>query len=375
MCPSVPPDPLPVPVSLLTSTCPCVPPDTHVSLCLQVVASGPGLKGGCVGVPAPFSIATQGAGSGGLGLTVEGPCEAKIECQDNGDGSCAVSYLPTAPGEYHINILFAGRHIPGSPFTAAVTAPFDPAKVTASGPGLERGRAGEAAVFSVDCSQAGEAELTIEIRSEAGAKAEVLVQNNRDGTYAITYTPACAGAYTITINYGGLPVPNCPVRVTVDPAIDTSSVKVYGKGVEPRGEGGATQGLLAMSPPSLGWASPSHGDLLLPKGIPSPWAPHGQPFSCGGVSWAPHGHLSMGTSPLHGQPRGHGHSHGHQHVLSVGTPSNGGSPGHPQASLLPRPPCPRHYSGGPVVFLPLMGGSSGGARGVGWDPKGVPVPP
>ncbi|XP_014117404.1 PREDICTED: filamin-C isoform X1 [Pseudopodoces humilis] len=207
-----------------------LPPDPS-----KVVASGPGLKGGRVGVPAPFSIATQGAGSGGLGLTVEGPCEAKIECQDNGDGSCAVSYLPTAPGEYHINILFAGHHIPGSPFTAAVTAPFDPAKVTASGPGLERGRAGEAAVFSVDCSQAGEAELTIEIRSEAGVKAEVLVQNNRDGTYAITYTPACAGAYTITINYGGLPVPNCPVRVTVDPAIDTSSVKVYGKGVEPRG--------------------------------------------------------------------------------------------------------------------------------------------
>ncbi|XP_023774686.1 filamin-C-like, partial [Cyanistes caeruleus] len=207
-----------------------LPPDPS-----KVVASGPGLKGGRVGVPAPFSIATQGAGSGGLGLTVEGPCEAKIECQDNGDGSCAVSYLPTAPGEYHINILFAGHHIPGSPFTAAVTAPFDPAKVTASGPGLERGRAGEAAAFSVDCSQAGEAELTIEIRSEAGVKAEVLVQNNRDGTYAITYTPACAGAYTITINYGGLPVPNCPVRVTVDPAVDTSSVKVYGKGVEPRG--------------------------------------------------------------------------------------------------------------------------------------------
>lgn len=316
-----------------------------MSLCLQVVASGPGLKGGRVGVPAPFSIATQGAGSGGLGLTVEGPCEAKIECQDNGDGSCAVSYLPTAPGEYHINILFAGRHIPGSPFTAAVTAPFDPAKVTASGPGLERGRAGEAAVFSVDCSQAGEAELTIEIRSEAGVKAEVLVQNNRDGTYAITYTPACAGAYTITINYGGLPVPNCPVRVTVDPAVDTSSVKVYGKGVEPRGEGVAMQGLLTMAPPAfLGWGSPSpHGHPIPvvissswvplrappqasllhehpqwagdrcgyplsvdipahrnsnPMGIPSLWAPHGQPFSCGG---------SLGTlwASLHGTLHGH----------------------------------------------------------------------
>ncbi|NXJ86624.1 FLNC protein, partial [Trogon melanurus] len=109
------------------------------------------------------------------------------------------------------------------------------AQVTASGPGLERGRAGEVASFVVDCSEAGEAELTIEICSEAGVKAEVLIQNNRDGTYAITYTPACAGAYTIVVKYGGHPVPKFPARVTVEPAVDTAGVKVYGKGVEPRG--------------------------------------------------------------------------------------------------------------------------------------------
>jgi len=47
---------------------------------------------------------------------VEGPCEAKIECIDNGDGSCSVSYLPTEPGDYKVNVLFADKHIPGSPF-------------------------------------------------------------------------------------------------------------------------------------------------------------------------------------------------------------------------------------------------------------------
>uniref|UniRef100_W5KSA5 Filamin C n=1 Tax=Astyanax mexicanus TaxID=7994 RepID=W5KSA5_ASTMX len=207
-----------------------MPPDPS-----KVRAYGPGLKGGIVGKPAPFAIDTKGAGTGGLGLTVEGPCEAKIECQDNGDGSCSVSYLPTEPGEYAINILFADAHIPGSPFKAMVQSVFDPSKVTASGPGLERGKVNEAASFTVDCSKAGEAELTIEIISDSGAQAEVHVQNNSDGTYSITYIPPFHGMYTITINYGGHAVPKFPARVQVDPAVDTSGVKVFGPGVEPRG--------------------------------------------------------------------------------------------------------------------------------------------
>uniref|UniRef100_A0A3Q1HD57 Filamin C, gamma b (actin binding protein 280) n=1 Tax=Acanthochromis polyacanthus TaxID=80966 RepID=A0A3Q1HD57_9TELE len=207
-----------------------MPPDPS-----KVRAYGPGLQGGVVGKPAPFAIDTKGAGTGGLGLTVEGPCEAKIECQDNGDGSCSVSYLPTEPGEYAINILFADQHIPGSPFKAAVQSVFDPSKVTASGPGLEQGKVNEAGAFTVDCSKAGEAELTIEIISDSGTKAEVHIQNNGDGTYSITYIPQTHGMYTITIKYGGHVVPKFPTRLQVDPAVDTSGVKIYGPGVEPTG--------------------------------------------------------------------------------------------------------------------------------------------
>ncbi|KAI4554586.1 filamin-A isoform X2 [Ovis aries] len=201
----------------------------------KVKAFGPGLQGGSAGSPARFTIDTKGAGTGGLGLTVEGPCEAQLECLDNGDGTCSVSYVPTEPGDYNINILFADTHIPGSPFKAHVVPCFDPSKVKCSGPGLERATAGEAGQFHVDCSSAGSAELTIEIRSEAGLPAEVHIQDHGDGTHTITYIPLCPGAYTVTIKYGGQPVPNFPSKLQVEPAVDTSGIQCYGPGIEGQG--------------------------------------------------------------------------------------------------------------------------------------------
>uniref|UniRef100_A0AAY4BYE5 Calponin-homology (CH) domain-containing protein n=1 Tax=Denticeps clupeoides TaxID=299321 RepID=A0AAY4BYE5_9TELE len=208
-----------------------LPPDPS-----KVKAFGPGLKGGLVGSPAEFTIDTKGAGTGGLGLTVEGPTEAKIECSDNGDGTCSVSYLPTEPGEYMVNILFEDTHIPGSPFHADIQMPFDPTKVVASGSGLKRGKVGETGVVNVDCSHAGPGQLTMEAVCDTnGTKAKTEVLDNKDGTYTVTYLPLTAAMYTLLLKYGGKTVPNFPAKVVVDPAVDTSRVKVFGPGVA--GEG------------------------------------------------------------------------------------------------------------------------------------------
>lgn len=52
-------------------------------------------------------------GYGGLSLSIEGPSKADIECQDNEDGACRVTYKPTEPGNYIINVKFADEHVPG----------------------------------------------------------------------------------------------------------------------------------------------------------------------------------------------------------------------------------------------------------------------
>ena len=52
-------------------------------------------------------------GYGGLSLSIEGPSKADIDCKDRPDGSTAVNYKPTQPGNYVVSIKFADEHVPG----------------------------------------------------------------------------------------------------------------------------------------------------------------------------------------------------------------------------------------------------------------------
>ncbi|XP_066283723.1 filamin-C-like isoform X22 [Branchiostoma lanceolatum] len=199
----------------------------------KVKAYGPGLKGGKVNREQTFTIDTREAGQGGLGLTIEGPSESRIECKDRGDGTCSVSYWPEDVGEYSINIMFADHHIPGSPFPARVVPAHDASKVKASGPGLSPGnKAGDPCEFTVDIREAGEAELTIEVITETGERVDVKIEDTRDGTFRIKYVPQIAGSYTITIRYGGDPIPQVPIRITIEQKVDVSGIRCYGPGVE-----------------------------------------------------------------------------------------------------------------------------------------------
>lgn len=47
----------------------------------KVKAYGPGLENGTTNKPAKFTVDTRGAGTGGLGLAIEGPSDAKITCK------------------------------------------------------------------------------------------------------------------------------------------------------------------------------------------------------------------------------------------------------------------------------------------------------
>lgn len=54
------------------------------------------------------------------GFAIEGPSQARIECEDQNDGSCDVKYWPTEPGEYAVHVMCDDEDIEESPFMAYI---------------------------------------------------------------------------------------------------------------------------------------------------------------------------------------------------------------------------------------------------------------
>ncbi|XP_064296288.1 filamin-C-like, partial [Phalacrocorax carbo] len=202
----------------------------------RVRAHGPGLEGGLVGKANRFTVETRGAGTGGLGLAIEGPSEAKMSCKDNKDGSCSVEYIPFTPGDYDVNITFGGHPIPGSPFRVPVKDVVDPGKVKCSGPGLgPTVRAHLPQTFTVDCSAAGRAPLEVTLLGPSGLAEPVEVRDNGDGTHKVTYTPGAAGPYAAAVTFAGQEVPRSPFKITAVPGHDASKVRASGPGLSAAG--------------------------------------------------------------------------------------------------------------------------------------------
>ncbi|KAF4527938.1 hypothetical protein B566_EDAN012831 [Ephemera danica] len=203
----------------------------------KVRAHGPGLERGVVGKPAEFIIDTRGAGQGGLGVTVEGPCEAAINCRDNGDGTCSVAYLPTEIGDYSINITFNDQHIPGSPFQAVIVPEADLKKIKVSGNGIQPhgvyvDSPTDFVVDSRAINKKSDGKVTCTITNPSGSKLENLITPMADGTFKISYTPFEEGRHTIDIVYNGIPIPGSPFFVHVRRGCDPKRCRAYGPGLE-----------------------------------------------------------------------------------------------------------------------------------------------
>lgn len=93
-----------------------------------VTATGIGLHHARVGKAVSFVIETMGRPSKEFDVIITGPHDwaVPVKCYQQKDGNLLAEYTPHTPGNYQIDVLCAGKHVRGSPFTCTS---FDASKV------------------------------------------------------------------------------------------------------------------------------------------------------------------------------------------------------------------------------------------------------
>ena len=71
-------------------------------------------------------------------------------------------------------------------------------------------------------------DLEVAIVNDKGHALPIQVEDNGDGTYTVGYTPTAVGPLSANVLYAGVPVPQSPIAVNVEPHVDVSKIRVDG---------------------------------------------------------------------------------------------------------------------------------------------------
>lgn len=167
--------------------------------------------------------------------------------------------MPQKAGPHQIQVRFAGKDVPQSPFKVNFAPACDLTKVKASGKGLWSLRVNDTADFRVFTEGAGQGKLLVYVQDPSGKnipvemrkitldskakkdqKSSIQITQSKDGpvysdnasgdTYEVVYKPEKVGKYNVVIQYGEQEILRSPFEVNVSKAID-SNIIAYGPGL------------------------------------------------------------------------------------------------------------------------------------------------
>uniref|UniRef100_V5GPF5 Filamin-A n=1 Tax=Anoplophora glabripennis TaxID=217634 RepID=V5GPF5_ANOGL len=208
----------------------------------KVKVTGNALKEGKTHQNNTFNVDTRNAGFGGLSLSIEGPSKAEIQCNDNTDGTLNISYKPTEPGYYIVNLKFADHHVEGSPFTVKVTGEGSNRqreKIQRQREAVPVTEVGSQCKLTFKMPGITSFDLSATVTSPGGVTEDAEINEVRDGLYAVHFVPKELGVHTVSVRYKEIHIPGSPFQFTVGPYRDHGAhlVKAGGAGLE-RGEQG-----------------------------------------------------------------------------------------------------------------------------------------
>lgn len=142
-------------------------------------------------------------------------------------------YTSALVGLHSINVFYAGKPVPGSPFGVRVAPTSDARKVRVGGRGIQAQgvRLGdEETAFQVHTEGAGDGVPEVQIIGPGNTKLPISVLKKDANTYECDYKPVKEGRHVIVVTYGGKEVNKSPFNVNVGPRKE-SSIVAYGPGL------------------------------------------------------------------------------------------------------------------------------------------------
>ena len=174
------------------------------------------------------ALSTKGAGPGKVEVKSSQMEILAVSCEHNED-LYTIQLIPNKIGESTIDVKFDGVYLPLTPHTVSVC---DASKCTASSAVLETGRAksNEQFAVTVDTKGAGKGELTAKLNHGPKTTYTRTPKGDNDGTYKFTLTSYEAGTHSLSILWGGAPIPGSPFTVKV--TSDATQFVAQGEGLK-----------------------------------------------------------------------------------------------------------------------------------------------
>ena len=168
---------------------------------------------------------TSRAGRGELTATTTGqrigviPTKVSQRSKDKYD----VRFAPPEPDIFNVDVLWAGQHVKGSPFTVNLM-PVDPSKIKVIGPNQPQGKDGPVELI-IKTGQAGKGKVTAAAIGNQAGDIPVTVSETAKDIFQLSFVPPYGDIYTFAVQYGGQKIPGSPFTINTLPP-NASAVKV-----------------------------------------------------------------------------------------------------------------------------------------------------
>ena len=182
-----------------------------------------------VETPYTYKVITVGAGHADLEVTAVGKntnARPVTKVSKDEEDHYSVTLSASEPDEYEVGVVWADKHVSGSPFKLLVEGKPEPENVVCAGPYFTVGSS-DPVTLKADASQAGAGKLSASCHGNNVGDVSVDVVESQPKMYDVAFSPPDGDIYTLNVKWQKSDVKDSPFKINLVPP-DSSKCVVVG---------------------------------------------------------------------------------------------------------------------------------------------------